>query len=914
MAKFLALLLVCFSVVGQTLSVINTGTTSNDGTGDSLRTAFTKANTNFYQLWSEVFTNIPVDIANAGGAGKLDITNGTAVGLTLIGTTTLGASAGKLIFAQPQSGDDTTYLQGMLDSISDIPGTLVLAPGTYQVEGQGLTNYSNVRIVGYGATLSRSDTSEPCMMWAAGATNAEIRGVTFYSPTAMNSSVGRNGAAISTYNGSAANIRIVDCRFERQSYGVYGVECTGLSVIGCEFRSVSRAGIYAEECSDLWVERNQLFGDRTGVGNAVNMNVGIWTVSTTGTIAATNQTVRANVVRNSYNEGILIRGQRCVVVGNYVAESRIGTSTGSSYGIVTESPEINSTAFTVNAATDTFTSASAHGLAVGDAVQFWIGNSTNTLPSPLLTGIQYYVLTAPTATTFTLAYYPTGGTTLDVTDTGTGSNNFAKDTLLGCDIVVRDNFVSGCDGGIRVSQDPVNASLGSSYVTVTGNTVEYQFGTSLHAIQAGSSGTRARNAFIIVSGNRVRNSQGIGIYVPQAINASVVGNQIYNIKNNGIGVGSTTLPSFNVDVFDNQLERVWNSGIVFTGITQGKVSRNTIDGANTAAGTDYAINLISSTTDVRIDDNVVNSPLATFAVRVNSGTNYYGFNQVLGGTANSLNSATVQYQNIILPRAVNTLASSTAPAVSTADYWTLTMGTARTVTDFTGAQRGQRAAFTTTDNNATLDFSGSNMWGNGGLDYRMLTDDWAMGFNDGSKWRMFLGKKHQGASIWRGVTPVTVANTTSSTTLLSSTGAFGTLTLPADYMRDGKMMYVRAWGTYGTKSSSVGNLKLQVTCQGSAAIGDTGNFVLPPSMSGTWEMQFWWQPLNTGGSVSVARGGAVTFATGSGFSTRLPLNNGGSVTISTTVARTLDFTAQWGTADASNTITCSGLEFLSSYD
>lgn len=81
MAKIIALLLVCFATFGQTLSVINTGTTSNDGTGDSLRTAFTKANTNFYQLWSEVFTNIPVDITNSV-AVKLDATNGTAVNLT----------------------------------------------------------------------------------------------------------------------------------------------------------------------------------------------------------------------------------------------------------------------------------------------------------------------------------------------------------------------------------------------------------------------------------------------------------------------------------------------------------------------------------------------------------------------------------------------------------------------------------------------------------------------------------------------------------------------------------------------------------------------------------------------------------------------------------------------------------------
>ena len=100
MAKIIALLLVCFATFGQTLSVINTGTTSNDGTGDSLRTAFTKANTNFYQLWSEVFTNIPVDITNSA-AGKLDITNGAAVNLT--GSLTNVSVFGNLVI---DSGDE----------------------------------------------------------------------------------------------------------------------------------------------------------------------------------------------------------------------------------------------------------------------------------------------------------------------------------------------------------------------------------------------------------------------------------------------------------------------------------------------------------------------------------------------------------------------------------------------------------------------------------------------------------------------------------------------------------------------------------------------------------------------------------------------------------------------------------------
>jgi hypothetical protein len=56
---------------------LNLGSGSNDGTGDGLRTAFTKINTNVINLWSQVFTNNAALIA-----GKLDATNGTAVALS----------------------------------------------------------------------------------------------------------------------------------------------------------------------------------------------------------------------------------------------------------------------------------------------------------------------------------------------------------------------------------------------------------------------------------------------------------------------------------------------------------------------------------------------------------------------------------------------------------------------------------------------------------------------------------------------------------------------------------------------------------------------------------------------------------------------------------------------------------------
>lgn len=47
----------CLTLCAQTRSVINTGATANDGTGDSARTAFNKVNTNFSTLWAAVYTN-----------------------------------------------------------------------------------------------------------------------------------------------------------------------------------------------------------------------------------------------------------------------------------------------------------------------------------------------------------------------------------------------------------------------------------------------------------------------------------------------------------------------------------------------------------------------------------------------------------------------------------------------------------------------------------------------------------------------------------------------------------------------------------------------------------------------------------------------------------------------------------------
>ena len=69
MTRLLLILLFPLALLGQTRSVINTGSAANDGTGDSLRTFALKSNTNFAALWDHVFTN------GSGGASYSFSTN-----------------------------------------------------------------------------------------------------------------------------------------------------------------------------------------------------------------------------------------------------------------------------------------------------------------------------------------------------------------------------------------------------------------------------------------------------------------------------------------------------------------------------------------------------------------------------------------------------------------------------------------------------------------------------------------------------------------------------------------------------------------------------------------------------------------------------------------------------------------------
>lgn len=75
---------------------------------------------------------------------------------------------------------------------------------------------------------------------------------------------------------------------------------------------------------------------------------------------------------------------------------------------------------TVVAATDVLTSSAAHGFTVGDKLQF---TTATTLPAGLSLLTNYYVIEVPSTTTFKVSATP-GGTTVDITTTGTGAHTY----------------------------------------------------------------------------------------------------------------------------------------------------------------------------------------------------------------------------------------------------------------------------------------------------------------------------------------------------------------------------------------------------------------------------------------------------------------------------------------------------------
>lgn len=150
----------------------------------------------------------------------------------------------------------------------------------------------------------------------------------------------------------------------------------------------------------------------------------------------------------------------------------------------------------------------------------------------------------------------------------------------------------------------------------------------------------------------------------------------------------------------------------------------------------------------------------------------------------------------------------------------------------------------------------------------------------------------------------TVANTTTETTL-NSTGV-GSLSLPTNFFVIGKKIRIVARGYRSTANPS-GTLRIRVKL-GATTILDTTALTATNGLTNrAWELNGVIVCRTTGAAGTVMAQGRCHMAQTTTTANFWEMLNTSTIVIDTTAAQAITVTAQWGTADASNTITCSNL-------
>ena len=116
-------------------------------------------------------------------------------------------------------------------------------------------------------------------------------------------------------------------RIERFAYGIWIDGQTigeGPKVINCWLDRNSYAGIRLQDSQNSLISGNTIDGNRTGIGDGVDMKVGIWETPEEGGLGNLYNRLVNNTIYNFSAEGILVRGKHTTVTGNTISVGERG--------------------------------------------------------------------------------------------------------------------------------------------------------------------------------------------------------------------------------------------------------------------------------------------------------------------------------------------------------------------------------------------------------------------------------------------------------------------------------------------------------------------------------------------------------------------------------------------------------------
>jgi Right handed beta helix region len=294
MRFFILILATVIGSFGASISVINTGTTANDGTGDSVRVAFGKVNTNF-----TIVTNLTAELG--------------------FSITRYGAVSG---------ADSYAAITNAIGSVGD--GGVVYVPDGDFWTAKSITVDKTVRFQGTGTIRETAILSNIFYVTAA----ASFQGITVagMETPADHTSAGatnRAGFRITADNVSIRDVTVTDKSLGiATGPGVSGLSVTGSRIRGCHTNNPTginnSAGIELNSASNFVISGNYitkmgqgiLMNDRSKFGTIMGNQ--IYTNYDNGIYGSSCENVQAigNVCKGMvYNCGVKMRGYLNKVIG-----------------------------------------------------------------------------------------------------------------------------------------------------------------------------------------------------------------------------------------------------------------------------------------------------------------------------------------------------------------------------------------------------------------------------------------------------------------------------------------------------------------------------------------------------------------------------------------------------------------------
>jgi hypothetical protein len=153
---------------------------------------------------------------------------------------------------------------------------------------------------------------------------------------------------------------------------------------------------------------------------------------------------------------------------------------------------------------------------------------------------------------------------------------------------------------------------------------------------------------------------------------------------------------------------------------------------------------------------------------------------------------------------------------------------------------------------------------------------------------------------------VSVSNTVAETTLLAA-GA-GSLTLPANIMRAGEMLFIYGYGTI--TNTSTPTIQIKVKIGGVTVLDTTATTMLTITGTTQWQLsaQINCRTVGAGGT-GFAQAQFNYFSTPT-VSNIVQMINTSTFALNTTISNVIDVTATWGAASASNTINSTNMNMV----